>query len=145
MPEGFDVQVVKSATPTLTITNGSAITYTLAVSASVDATLHLYDELDPNLRWLGFVGDVPETLTYTTALTGTVALSATTPLTVTYAAEVDLPAASFVNEFAQVSNTAYYYFPGETLMQKRPSNTVTRTIYDKAAFEIYLPLVLKTS
>ncbi len=143
MPEGFNVQVVKSATPTLTITNGSAITYTLAVSASVDATLHLYDELDPNLRWLGFVGDVPETLTYTTALTGTVALSATTPLTVTFAAEVDLPAASFVNEHAQVSNTAYYYFPGETLMMMRPSNTVTRTIYDKAAFEIFLPLVLR--
>ena len=64
-------------------------------------------------------------------------------LTVTFAAEVDLPAASFVNEYAQVSNTAYYYLPGETLMMMRPSNTVTRTIYDKAAFEIFLPLVLR--
>jgi hypothetical protein len=144
-PEGFDIQVVKSATPTFTITNGSAITYTLAVSASTDTTLHLYDELDPNLRWQGFVGDAPETLTYTTALTGAVALSATTPLTVTFAAKVDLPAASFVNEYAQVSNTAYYYFPGETLSMMRPSNTVTRTIYDKAAFEIFLPLVVRES
>ena len=143
MPEGFDIQVVKSAMPTLTITNGSAITYTLIVSASEDTTLHLYDELDPNLMWQGFVGDVPETLTYTTALTGTVALSATTPLTVTFAAEVDLPAASFINEYAQVSNTAYYQLPIETLMMKHPSNTVTRTIYDKAIFEIFLPLVLR--
>ena len=145
MPTDFKVDLLKAATPTLTITNGSTITYTLAVSASADITLHIYDALDPNLRWQGFVGDVPETLTYTTALTGTVALSATTPLTVTFAAEVDLPPASFVNEYAQVSNTAYYYLPGETLMMMRPSNPVTRTIYDKAAFEIFLPLVVRES
>jgi hypothetical protein len=145
MPEGFDIQVVKSAMPALTITNGSLITYTLAISASEDITLHLYDPLDANLTWQGFVGDAPETLTYTTALTGTVALSATTPLTITFAAEVELPAASFVSEYAQVANTAYYYFPGQTLSMMRPSNTVIRTIYDEAAFGIFLPLVVKTS
>jgi hypothetical protein len=27
----------------------------------------------------------------------------------------------------------------------RPSNTVTRTVYDEAAFEIFLPLVVRES
>jgi Leucine-rich repeat (LRR) protein len=137
--------VVKSATPALTVTNGSAITYTLVVSASADTTLHLYDRLDPKLMWEGFVGDAPGTLIYTTALTGTVTLSATTPLTVSFVVTVDLPPQSFVNEYAQVDNTAYYYFLDETLVQKHPSNTVTRVIYDRAAFDLFLPLVLKES
>ena len=86
----------------------------------------------------------PDTLTYTTgALTGTVTLSATTPLTITFAVQANLPAASFVSEYAQVANTAYYYFLGETLEQKRPSNIVTRTLYGPAGFSIFLPLVLR--
>ena len=137
------VQLVKDATPALTITNGSALTYTLVVSASADTTLHLYDSLDRNLGWQGFVGDAPNTLTYTTGvLTGTVAFSATTPLTVTFAVTVTLPAASFVSEYARVANTAYYYFPGETLLQKRASNQVIRTVYDQATFEILAWFIL---
>ena len=126
------VEVVKSAAPALTITNGSPITYTLVISADSETTLHLYDPLNSGLTWQGFVGDAPTTLAYMMgALTGTVTLSTTQPLTVTFAVEVNLPAASFISEYALVSNTAYYYFTEETLSQKRASNTVTRTIQNR--------------
>ena len=139
------VQLVKSATPALTITNGSDLTYTLVLSASADTPLHLYDPLSGGLTWQGFVGTAPDTLSYTTgALTGTVALSATTPLTVTFAVQANLPAASFVSEYAQVANTAYYYFPGQTLAQKQPSNTVIRTVYKPGGLH-YLVTVGTTS
>jgi leucine-rich repeat protein SHOC2 len=135
--------LVKSVTPAGTIANGSALMYTLVLSTSEDTTLHLYDPLDTNLTWRGFVGDAPDTLTYTTALTGTVNLSATQPLTVSFTVDVNLPEASFVNEYAQVTNTAYYYFPGESMALMRPSNEVVSTIYDGPLEYIYLPLVLR--
>jgi len=135
--------LVKSVTPAGTIANGSALMYTLVFSTSEDTTLHLYDPLDINLTWRGFVGDVPDTLTYTTALTGTVTLSATQPLTVSFTVDVNLPEASFVNEYAQVTNTAYYYFPGESMALMRPSNEVVSTVYNGLLEYIYLPLVLR--
>jgi hypothetical protein len=132
--------------PSTTITNGSSLIYTLAFSVTEDTILHLYDPLVSHMTWKGFVRDAPDTLTYTThTLTGTVALSATTPLIFSFAVEVNVPEASFVGEYAQVANTAYYYFPGETLALKRASNTVTHTVHYQPSFDIFLPLVLRES
>jgi len=137
-------QLIKSATPAVTVTNGSALTYTLVLSASADTVLHLYDPLDSNLAWQGFVGNAPGTLAYAGgALTGTVALAATMPFTVTFAVQVNLPAASFVNEYAQLRNTAYYFFAGETDALKRPSNTQVNVVHHVERNMLYLPLVMR--
>jgi len=95
------------------------------------------------LMWQGFVGEAPGTLTYASgALTGTVDLLAFTPLTVAFAVRVDLPPESFVSEYAQVSNTAYYAFPDETMLLAHPSNTQVNIVRDVIG-RIFLPLVLR--
>lgn len=135
--------VVKSAAPAVTVCNASLLIYRLVISTDIDTTLHLYDPLDSHLMWRGFVGAAPDTLTYAGgAITGTVALSATTPLTVAFAVRVNVPSESFVSEYARVSNTAYYAFPGETLMLAHPSNTQINNVVQTCTF-MYFPLVLR--
>ncbi len=137
------VHFVKSAAPAVTLTNGSLLTYTLVISTDVAATLRIYDPLDEHLSWQGFVGDAPATFKYDyRSISGVATLSATTPLTVSFAVRVNVPDASFVSEYAQVANTAYYYFDGEFRDQARPSNTVVRVVRNWSQ-EIFLPLVLR--
>jgi len=137
--------VVKSAIPAGTVLNGSRLVYQLVLHTDIDTTLRLYDPLDSHLTWQGFVGATPDTLTYAGgALTGTVALTAMTPLTVAFAVRVNVPPESFVSEYAQVSNTAYYAFPGETLLLAHPSNTQVNIVRDVVA-RVFLPLVLRSS
>ncbi len=139
------VQWVKSASST-TIVNGGLLTYTLSISTNTDITLHLYDPLGDHLTWQGFVGGAPDTLSYADgALTGTVALASMTPLFVSFVARVNVPEGSFVNNYAQVANIAYYYFLDETLMLDRPSNTVVTRVRNAPFFSIFLPIVLRSS
>ncbi len=134
--------VVKSATPAITVTNGGTLVYQLFMHTDIDTTLHLYDPLDSHLTWQGFVGEAPGTLTYASgALTGSVGLLAFTPLTVVFTVRVDLPPESFVSEYAQVSNTAYYAFPDETLWLAHSSNMQVNIIVQNVGAKIYLPLV----
>lgn len=134
---------VKSATPAMTVAHHGTLVYQLLMHTDIDTTLHLYDPLDSALTWQGFVGEAPDTLTYTSgALTGTVALIAFTPLTVTFAVQVNVRPESFISEYAQVSNTAYYAFPGETMLMAHPSNTQVNVVHDVVA-RIFLPLVLR--
>jgi len=136
--------VVKSATPAITVTNGETLGYQLLIYTDIDTTLHLYDPLDSALTWQGFIDPAPDTLMYTGgALTGTVALLAFTPLTVTFAVQVNVPPESFVSEYAQVSNTAYYALPDETLLLAHPSNTQVNVVHDVVA-RIFLPLVVRS-
>jgi hypothetical protein len=135
--------VLKSATPAGAVLNGGTLVYQLLVYTDIDTTLRLYDPLDSHLTWQGFVGAAPDTLTYAGgALTGTVALMAMTPLTVAFAVRVNVPPESFVSEYAQVSNTAYYAFPDETLLLAHPSNTQVNVVHDVVA-SVHLPLVVR--
>ena len=112
------------------------------LSQDIDTTLHIYDPLASNLTWLGFVGDAPDTLNYADgAVSGTVTLSAMTPHTVAFAVSPNVPQGSFVSEYAQVSNTAYYAFPDETLMLAHPSNTQINIV--RMCPSVHLPLVLR--
>ncbi len=139
------VELVKSANPTRYVANGGLITYTLVLSANVDATLHLYDPLGPHLTWQGFAGKIPSTLTYTNAaLTGTVDADAKGPLPLSFVVRVNVPEESFVSDFAQVGNTAYYYFTDETLALKRPANTQVNSVYRGTLPTLYLPLVMRS-
>jgi len=134
--------VVKSATPAITITNGDMLVYQLLLHTDIDTTLHLYDPLDAHLTWQGFVDLETDSLTYTGgALTGTVPLLAFTPVTVAFAVRVELPQESFVSEYAQVSNTAYYASPDETLLLAHPSNTQVNVVHNVVT-TIYLPVVV---
>ena len=136
--------VVKSATPAITVTNGGILVYQFLMHTDINTTLHLYDPLNSALTWLGFVGPAPDTLTYTNGtLTGTVDLLAFTPITVAFAVRVNVPAESFISEYAQVSNTAYYAFPDETMLLSHPSNTQVNVVQNVAQSMIYLPLVLR--
>lgn len=136
--------VVKSATPAITVTNGDTLVYQFFIHTDNNTTLRLYDPLDSHLTWLGFVGAAPGTLTYASgALTGTVNLLAFTPITVAFTVRVNLPPASFVSEYAQVSNTAYYAFPDETMLLAHPSNTQVNIVRNVPA-RIFLPLVLRS-
>jgi len=135
--------ILKSATPAVTVLNGKTLVYRLMLHTDLDITLRLYDPLDAHLTWEGFVGAAPDTLTYADgALTGTVALSATTSLTITFAVRVNVPPESFVGEYTQVSNTAYYAFPGETLLRAYPSNTQVTGVHNVTAV-IHLPWVTR--
>ncbi|MGC9396623.1 MAG: leucine-rich repeat domain-containing protein [Anaerolineae bacterium] len=135
--------VVKSATPAVTVTNGDTLVYQLLIHTDIDTTLHLYDPLDARLTWQGFVDTPPDTLTYADgALTGTVTLSATTPVTISFAVQVNVPPESFVSEYAQVSNTAYYAFPDESLVLAHPSNTQVNIVHQVVAM-VYLPVVAR--
>jgi hypothetical protein len=135
--------VVKSATPAVTVTNGDVLVYQLLMHTDNNTVLRLYDPLDSNLTWQGFVGPAPDTLTYAGgALTGTVPLLAFTPYTIAFAVQVELPQESFVSEYAQVSNTAYYAFPDETLLLAHPSNTQVNVVRNVVA-TVYLPLVTR--
>ncbi len=135
--------VVKSATPAITMTNGGTLVYQLFMHTDIDTTLRLYDPLDSHLTWQGFVGEAPGTLTYASgALTGTIDLLAFTPITVAFTVRVELPPESFVSEYAQVSNTAYYAFPDETMQLMHPSNTQVNVVQNIGA-RIYLPLVVR--
>jgi len=121
------------------------LVYRLMLHTDIDTALRLYDPLDSHLTWQGFVGIAPDTLAYADgALTGTVALTAMTPLTVAFAVRVNVPPESFVSEYAQVSNTAYYAFPDETLLLAHPSNTQVNIVRDVVA-RVFLPLVLRSS
>lgn len=134
--------VAISSTPAITVCNNSRIVYQFGIVTDVDTTLHLYDPLDDHLTWQNFVGEAPDTLTYTdNALTGTVALSALNPITIAFAVHVNVPPGSFISEYAQVSNTAYYGFPDETLLLTHPSNTQVNVV--QACTFIYLPLTLR--
>lgn len=136
--------VVKSATPAVTVTNGDTLVYQFFIHTDINTTLHLYDPLDSALTWQGFVGEAPGTLTYASgALTGTVDLLAFTPLTVAFAVRVNVPPESIVSEYAQVSNTAYYAFPDETMLLAHPSNTQVNIVRDVPA-RIFLPVVLRS-
>ena len=136
--------VVKSATPAVTVANGDTLVYQLLIHTDIDTTLHLYDPLDSHLAWQGFVDLEMDALTYTGgALTGTIPLLAFTPITVAFAVRVDLPPESFVSEYAQVSNTAYYAFPDETLLLWHPSNPQVNVVQSGAGSRIYLPLVAR--
>lgn len=136
--------VVKSATPAITVTNGGTLVYQLFMHTDNNTTLRLYDPLDSHLTWQGFVGEAPGTLTYAGgALTGTVDLLAFTPITVAYTVRVNLPPESFVSEYAQVSNIAYYAFPDETMLLAHPSNTQVNIVRDVIG-RIFLPLVLRS-
>ncbi|HOU14699.1 MAG TPA: hypothetical protein PKZ84_16460 [Anaerolineae bacterium] len=136
--------VVKSATPAVTVTNGGTLVYQFFIHTDNNTTLRLYDPLDAHLTWQGFVGEAPGALAYTSgALTGTVTLLAFTPITVAFTVRVDLPPASFVGAYAQISNTAYYAFPDETLLLAHPSNTQVN-IVRAAPTRIFLPLVLRS-
>jgi hypothetical protein len=136
--------VVKSATPAITVTNGDTLVYQLLIYTDIDTSLRLYDPPDANLTWQGFVDVAPDTLTYADgAFTGTVALTAMTPLTVAFAVRVNLPPESFLSEYAQVSNTAYYAFPDETMLLAHPSNTQMNVVRNGVA-RIFLPLVLRS-
>jgi len=136
--------VVKSATPVITVTNGGALVYQLFMHTDNNTTLRLYDPLDSHLTWQGFVGEAPGTLTYaSSALTGTVDLLAFTPITVAFTVRVNLPPESFVSEYAQVSNTAYYAFPDETMLLAHPSNTQINIIVQHVGAKVYLPLAAR--
>ncbi|MBN2006864.1 MAG: hypothetical protein JXA21_26155 [Anaerolineae bacterium] len=132
-------QIIKYSAPGYYVADDSLLTYTLVVSANVDTELTIYDPLGDHLTWQGFVGTAPGTLTYTTALTGSVAVSAAKPLLVSFAVRVNVPDTSFVSQFAQVSNTAYYDFLGVTY----PSNTYVNVVYRGTIPTIYLPLVIR--
>jgi hypothetical protein len=135
--------VVKSATPAVTVTNGDTLVYQLLIHTDIDTTLHLYDPLDSHLTWQGFVDLEIDSLTYTGgALTGTVPLLAFTPITIAFAVQVELPPESFISEYAQVSNTAYYAFPDETLLLAHQSNTQVNVVLNVVATS-YLPLVTR--
>jgi len=135
--------VVKSATPAVTVTNGDTLVYQLLIHTDIDTTLHLYDPLDSHLTWQGFVDLETDSLTYTGgALTGTLSLLAFTPVTVAFAVQVSLPPESFVSEYVQVSNTAYYAFPDETLLLGHPSNTQVNVVHQVVA-TVYLPVVMR--
>ncbi|MBN2005170.1 MAG: leucine-rich repeat domain-containing protein [Anaerolineae bacterium] len=137
------VSVIKSATSPITIPNGSILVSTLVISANVDS-LHLYDPLGEHMTWLGFVGDVPETLMYVdNVISGTVTLSESSPLVLSFAVRVNVPEASFVGEYAQVSNTAYYYYEWETLAMMQASNTLLRVVHNRPASLVFLPLVMR--
>ncbi|MBN2390863.1 MAG: leucine-rich repeat domain-containing protein [Anaerolineae bacterium] len=135
--------VVKSATPAVTVTNGDALVYQLLLHTDIDTTLHLYDPLDSHLTWQGFVDLEMDSVTYTGgALTGTLSLLAFTPITIAFAVQVELPPESFVSEYAQFSNTAYYAFPDETLLLGHPSNTQVTIVHNGVAI-LYLPVVAR--
>jgi hypothetical protein len=136
-------QIIKSATPARYVINGQPLTYTLTLASHESTTLHLYDRLDSQLTWQGFVGDVPDTLTYADgAVTGTVTLSASLPLTVSFATRVQRPTLTLLRH-SHITNTAYLDVLTETLMLRYPSNTVVHRVYDQEPFVAFLPLTLR--
>ncbi len=123
---------------------GDSITYTVVLFGLRNTSVHLYDPLDRGLSWQGFVTAPPDVHFNAAdhAVTGTVTFSPTTQVTVTFQVRVGVGAPGDIRAgWSAITNTAYFYFPDETLGMAVASNVVTTRVFRMAY--IYLPLVIR--
>lgn len=145
-----DASITKLVSPTVSISHGDHLTYTLLVSATPGTTLNLYDPLD-GATFVDFL-ERPAGITHTGSLaggtfylggliTGALTITPTSPVTVSFVTHVGDPNHTIIWT-TDVSNRACLYPVGGTLEDCIWSNTVVNPA--SYGHRIFLPLVLRT-
>jgi PKD repeat protein len=130
--------VSKAVTPQGQVEYGDLLTYTLAVSATPNAQVKLYDPLT-GTTFVRFVEPVPGITHTNGAITGTLAFSSSEQVTVSFVAQVDVPGTAGMT--VDVTNRACVYLLGGTLDDCVWSDEVTNPA--SRPYGVYLPAVVR--